>query len=211
MLPNEYFFYLYRKARKSINMNLFPYENTTIDSPLRKEEIKQVIQHHIAWTTEFGLTFTKGSPFEYEGHINNDTFKVRRILKSGINSFIPIASATIMENENGSKIAIKLSLHKTVIILGIVITLISALTLFASPPPIQNKLDEAFLIEQALNGTLDEAMYKINQQSPPQKNINWIALFCIIMPYLVSTLYFNYEAHIIKSKLNALLRANHHK
>ena len=96
-------------------MNLFPFENIVIDSPLTKSEIENAVKSNVAWNTELGMSFTKNSSREYEGFTDDGAFKIRRILKSGQNSFIPIVSGTISENgNNGSKVELKLRLHKLV-------------------------------------------------------------------------------------------------
>ena len=97
-------------------MNFLLFENIKIDSPLTKKEIENSIKKNIAWNTELGLTFTKNSLLDYEGFVENSNFKLRRILKSGINSFIPIASGIITEKVNGSKVELKLRLQKVLII-----------------------------------------------------------------------------------------------
>ena len=73
-------------------MNLIPFENIEIKSPLTKSEVENAIKSNIAWTTELGISFTKKSTLDYEGFVENGTFKIRRILKSGRNSFIPIVT-----------------------------------------------------------------------------------------------------------------------
>jgi hypothetical protein len=70
------------------------------------------------------MTFTKNSFREYEGYTENNTFKLRRILKSGINTFIPIVTGTVLDFDNdSSRIVLKLRLHKGVMIFGVVMTI----------------------------------------------------------------------------------------
>lgn len=104
-------------------MNLLPYENLKIESSLSHNEIVSIVRNNIAWNTDLGMLFTTNSFRDYEGFVEGNTFKIRRTLKSGFNSFIPIVSGVVLEESNGSKIELKLRLHRLVTIFSIVFTI----------------------------------------------------------------------------------------
>jgi hypothetical protein len=190
-------------------MNLLPFENIEIESPLTESETENAIKKNIAWTTDLGMTFTKNSIREYEGFIDNGTFKIRRILKSGMNSFIPIVTGTISDSGNsGSRIGLKLRLHKVVMTLAIVMTIFSGMMLITSilSSPISNESQNEFLMEHSIDEKLAEEIVS-NMENPTEpKGTNWISLFLFIAPYLMCTIFFNYEANIVKDKLNSILK-----
>jgi hypothetical protein len=190
-------------------MNLLPFQNIEIDSPLRKSEIESSIKNNIAWTTELGMSFTKNSLREYEGFVENGTFKIRRILKSGRNSFIPIVTGTISgSGNNGSRIRLKLRLHKVVMILAIVMTLFSGIMIITSllNSPVTNKSQKEYLIEHSIDEELAEEIVNNMEKSTKSKNMDWTSLLLFVAPYLMCTMFFNYEANIVKDKLNSILK-----
>jgi hypothetical protein len=190
-------------------MNLLPFQSIEIDSPLRKSEIESSIKNNIAWTTELGMSFTKNSLREYEGFVENGTFKIRRILKSGRNSFIPIVTGTISgSGNNGSRIRLKLRLHKVVMILAIVMTLFSGIMIITSllNSPVTNKSQKEYLIEHSIDEELAEEIVNNMEKSTKSKNMDWTSLLLFVAPYLMCTMFFNYEANIVKDKLNSILK-----
>tara|TARA_B100000809_G_C14747534_1_gene390872 strand:- start:54 stop:500 length:447 start_codon:yes stop_codon:yes gene_type:complete len=106
-------------------MNFLPYENIQLISPLDKGLVLSKINNQLEETRLFGFAFHKGSWKKYEGFIENDNFKFRRILKSGSNSFIPIVQGQIVNTEKGSLIKLKIRLHKFVYALLIIMSIIS--------------------------------------------------------------------------------------
>ena len=140
-------------------MNLLPFENIEIKSPLTKSEVENAVKSNIAWTTELGISFTKKSTLDYEGYVENGTFINRRNLKSGRKSFIPIVTGTISDNGNsGSRIGLKLRLHKIIIIFAVIMTMFSGMmlitSLFSSPMSYESQYE--FLIEHSIDECLAE-------------------------------------------------------
>jgi hypothetical protein len=187
-------------------MNLFPFENIVIFSPLSENEIKNSLKNNIEWNTELGMTFNKNSIRDYEGFVQGDKFKIRRILKSGINSFIPIVTGHIIDNVDGSKIALRLRLHRVVMILAIVFTIFSGsifiTRLFSTPDEqLVELMNDKFVKE-----TFSTEQYAelVNVAKP--KGVDWNGLILFIAPYLICTLFFNYEAKIVKNKLKLILK-----
>ena len=191
-------------------MNLLPFENIEIESPLTKNEIENVIKNNIVWNTDLGMTFTKNPIREYEGFIDNGTFKLRRIFKKGMNSFVPIVTGTISDSENCvSRIGLKLRLHKFVSIFYIVVTIFLGSILLSpvSSSPISSESQKEFVIEYAINEDHADKIVGDIEKSSEQKNTNWTSLFMFfIAPYLIVTIIFNYEANIVKNKLKSILK-----
>lgn len=190
-------------------MNFIPFENITISSPLTNGEIEDVIKHTIESNTKLGLTFTKDSIKEYEGFVGNKNFRIRRILKSGINSFIPIVSGSIHKKENGSKIQLKLRLHKIVSILAIVMTLFfgSLLIMPILNNPLKGEQFKELVNDELIKETLGKQEYKKFKDSINPKEIDSIGFLLFFSPYLMCILFFNYEARIVKNKLKEILKA----
>ena len=190
-------------------MNLIPFENIEIKSPLTKSEVENAIKSNIAWTTELGISFTKKSTLDYEGFVENGTFKIRRILKSGRNSFIPIVTGTISDNGNsGSRIGLNLRLHKIIIIFAVIMTMFSGMMLITSlfSSPMSYESQKEFLIEHSIDEGLAEEIISNLDEPTKSKNMDWIPLFLFVAPYLMCTIFFNYEANIVKDKLNSILK-----
>ena len=190
-------------------MNLLPFENIEIKSPLTKSEVENAVKSNIAWTTELGISFTKKSTLDYEVVVENGTFKIRRILKSGRNSFIPIVTGTISDNGNsGSRIGLKLRLHKIIIIFTVIMTMFSGMMLITSlfSSPMSYESQKEFLIEHSIDEGLAEEIISNLDEPTKSKNMDWIPLFLFVAPYLMCTIFFNYEANIVKDKLNSILK-----
>jgi len=114
-------------------MNLIPFENIQISSPLKKEEILRRIAGQLQHTTQFGNAFHKDSLKKYEGFVTSNEFKFRRILKSGMNSFIPIIHGKIETESTKSSIFIKIRLHPFVYIMTTFLTLFGLFVFFLNP------------------------------------------------------------------------------
>jgi hypothetical protein len=180
-------------------MNLFPFENIVISSPLSENEIKNSLKNNIEWNTELGMTFNKNSIRDYEGFVQGGKFKIRRILKSGINSFIPIVTGDVVEKVNGSQIELKFRLHKSVAILAIIFTIFSGsifiTTLFSKP----NEQLVELMNDKIVKETLSAEQYKELVNNVIPKGTDWNGLILFIAPYLMCTLFFNFFAvfHIL--------------
>lgn len=201
-----------RTEQKNTIMNLLPYENTEINSPLSKEEIKAVLESNLDWTDGFEVMYIKYSSKEYEGYVNEDTFSLRRVLKHGRNSFIPIVTGTISRNTDGSsRIELKIRLHKFVSRFLIGVTLFSLL-LFLAPMLGSSSTKESQKEHLMEFSTIDEALAEkiVNNSDgkPKPVPLNWNFLYFLTIPYFLSTLLFNNEAIKVKRKLNSILKAN---
>ena len=191
-------------------MNFLPFEKLNFESPLSKGEIENSIKNNIALNTELGLTFSKNSIKEYEGFVDNNKFKFRRILKSGINSFIPIVSGKIEQKDNGCQVELKLRLHKVIMIFAIVMTIFSG-SLLIIPlfnKPLENVHITELLNDKLLNETLNKEQYNDLSNITTQKETDWSGLLLLFSPYLMCTIFFNYEAKITKEKLKIIFKTN---
>jgi len=188
-------------------MNFLPFENTNIVCSLSQKEIEITIKNNIAWNTDLGLTFTKNSHLDYEGYVENKTFKMRRILKSGINSFIPIATGIIHEKNNGSEIELKLRLHKVVKAFVIIFTLFFGGLLVSEYVSSSYKNEEfiELINNEHLTESVSQKQYKDLEKLTKPKKMDWTGLLFFIAPYIMSTFFFNYEAKIIKEELKLIL------
>ncbi len=96
-------------------MRICPNKNIEILSILSKDEVIDKFRLNIEFTEKLGIVGIRHRSFrDYEGHINNDKILFRRILKSGMNSFIPQISGVISESDSGTKIQLNARLHKVV-------------------------------------------------------------------------------------------------
>ena len=98
-------------------MNLLPYTRKELTSSLEREVFLSRIKSQLEPTEIFGISFSKKSTKNYEGFINGNHFKFRRILKSGRNSFIPIVDGVIENNVNGCILHITIKFHRLLYIL----------------------------------------------------------------------------------------------
>lgn len=191
-------------------MTLLPFENVKLYSTLSQNEVENTIKNNIAWNKELGITFTKNSLKDYEGFVENRTFKIRRILKFGVNSFIPIVSGNISQTSNGSIIELKLRLHKIVMVFTIIFTLFSGsllITPFSSEPSEQlTELLNDDLLKETLSQKQYEELKNIANPKEIEKEIDWNGIFLFIAPYLMCTIFFNYEARIVKNELKSILK-----
>lgn len=96
-------------------MRIFPNKNIEILSPLKKDEVIEKFKQNIEYTDRFGIMGIRHKSFrDYEGYIDNDKIKFRRILKVGANSFIPQMCGLISETENQTSIKLNARLHKVI-------------------------------------------------------------------------------------------------
>jgi len=81
-----------------------------------KKQVLNNIQNKISWNKELGIISSRNqySLKDYEGYIENNTFTIRRILKIGANSFIPLIHGKIKEKSNDgcADIQVTLTLQK---------------------------------------------------------------------------------------------------
>ena len=181
-------------------MNLLPIEKIEFESPLKLNEVKEVLNNEIAWTKSFGGAFTKNTYKEYEGYMENNTFKIRRILKWGTNSFIPIVSGTILdENLKISRIQLSIRLNKFVLIFFGILTLFSFFLIITDLVNLSSD-------ESNVNKLLEQYDLEPIENFRGSNSFNWGNILFLIAPYLMIIIGFNYEAKKVKDKLKMILK-----
>jgi len=90
----------------SIHKNL---KYTTLKS---KDNFLDNFKKKIFWNKELGIISSRNeySFKEYEGYVENNSFTIRRILKIGANSFIPLIHGIIIKNNDNESIDIQLKI-----------------------------------------------------------------------------------------------------
>jgi hypothetical protein len=90
-------------------------KNIELLSTLTKDEVIEKISQNIEYVGELRITGIRHNSFRnYEGYINKDEIKFRRILKSGANSFIPQISGRITDMDNKTYLQLNARLHKVI-------------------------------------------------------------------------------------------------
>ena len=202
---------MFKKIQKYYSDNeicLIPYEKIELTSSRNTNEIKSGIGLKLEWTETFGMAFHKKSFKKYEGWIINNEFKFRRILKSGNNSFIPIVSGKIIQENQSSKIEVDIRFHKFAYILLVCFIVFSVLLIGLDLFPSQNNdilINSDIQIEN-IRKILNEDKYsEYFSKEEASRNIG-SGLFFIILPYIVSLIFFNIESKLVKDDLRELLK-----
>ena len=147
-----------------------------------------------------GMYSRKNTYKSYEGFIEDDSFKFRRILKWGWNSFIPIVKGEVIQKKSGgSKIRIKIRFHKIVIIFLLIYLLFGASQFIIN---VNNSLAE----NHNLNQLLKEYNIEPIEVPSESKSYNWLNSLFVLTPYFFALIMFNYEATKVKTKLKAILK-----
>ena len=100
-------------------MRICPNKKIEFLSTLTKEDVIEKFSQNIDYLDSFGVLGIRRNSFRnYEGNINRNEIKFRRILKSGANSFIPQINAQILELDNKTCIRLNARLHKVIEVLS---------------------------------------------------------------------------------------------
>lgn len=97
-------------------MMFFWKQSLSYSTKKSKVEYLTSLKSNIAWLNEFGTSSTRSeSLMDFEGYIENDVFYVRRVLKVGANSFIPLVEGSFKENKGChiNFIELNISIQKT--------------------------------------------------------------------------------------------------
>lgn len=96
-------------------MKFLPIENIVYKTHLKPEEVLTRIKEVIEPKKTFRMTgiFASKDHKPYEGSIKGQTFDIRRIIGYR-NSFIPIIQGIVAQDRQGTKITVKMQLHKLV-------------------------------------------------------------------------------------------------
>ena len=72
--------------------------------------------------------------------------------------------------------------------------------------PIENNQVTELLNDKILIETLNQEQYEDLKNLSTQSKVDWSGLLLIFAPYLMCTIFFNYEAKIVKEKLNSMMK-----
>ena len=185
-------------------MNLLPYENIEYTTPFSATEVKEIIANNIALSS--GLN--KNSIYDYEGHMEGNSFTIRRILKSYRNSYLPTATGVISKYGTGSRIELKLRLHKVIYIFTIVISLFLLLHFIMPFIASANYEYDPQILESLDDEVLKESLRQGLENMNHSVQFDWMDIPFIFAPYLLATVAFNWEAKQLKYKLKSILKIN---
>lgn len=102
-------------------MKFLPYEELVYHSVLRPDDVIYRLGENLEPERTFRMRgiFFKGTK-PYEGSVNNDgTFSIRRLIAYN-NSFLPVIEGEIVRESFGSRINVKMRLHRFVLVFMIV-------------------------------------------------------------------------------------------
>jgi hypothetical protein len=129
-------------------MSIFPYSRVTIESNHDKEVLMQKLADNLAPIAS--NYFKGGFSFNYkrvfEGHLSQDSFYIRRQIKS-MNSFLPMINGNFQQNKIGSKVKIRMRVHAffTVILILWTIGMLTGLIATWSSMIKENRFDGTIL------------------------------------------------------------------
>ena len=106
-------------SKQLLKMNFTPFEIFEISTSLSKDSVLTVLDSRIASTSSMNLRKNQDSYKDYEGTVDKDGFKFKRIVKTGYNAFVPMVYGTVEEKGDGSRITFKVTFSKYVNIFGI--------------------------------------------------------------------------------------------
>lgn len=101
-------------------MRFFPYENINLETAFTEEEIYKRLNDFIEFdkSHRIGLYGTKSNK-KYSGQIIGNSFYIKRIINYR-NSFLPRIEGTIISDNNGIRVNLKLRLYPVVLIFMII-------------------------------------------------------------------------------------------
>jgi len=205
---NKYFTQL---KKWLIKWKLIPYNELILKSPLDRNQIETKLKLNLEWTKKFGVTFSKNSKKKYEGFVKDDSFKFRRILKSGRNSFIPIVHGKVENDNEKSIIRIKIKYPKWVSVGLIVFTIfIASVSLSTTCANRHNNYSLSEEIDmKELRETLGSEKYDdIFQANQPRSRVdNWTSKIVFLTAYMLVIVFFNIETNSAKDDLKFMISA----
>lgn len=109
-----------------------PITDLIIISYLPVEKVKEIIVNNIRWEEKLGINSRRENYLfrDFEGYFVGSTFVIRRILKIGANSFIPIVIGRVDDKKNFVVINVRIRLQKYTMI-GVVVFYVFFLLLIA--------------------------------------------------------------------------------
>ncbi|WP_343486851.1 hypothetical protein [Allomuricauda sp. d1] len=188
-------------------MNYLPFENIEIQTSKTKEEILRLLENNIEPNETLGFIINKSSNQDYEGIIDKSysEFRIRRILKSGRNSFIPIVYGKLKEKGNGLTVSLKIRLQKVVAGLFIFMSIFALGMVIIS---FNSKSESKEIIEKIYQDPDLRQELKNNkelQQIYNSGGFDWTALILLLFLYAMTMFFFNREAEKAKDDLKRMI------
>lgn len=94
-------------------MNILPFEQLRYRTKLSKEEILARLTQNVK-EEKLSLFFRPRSERPYAGEITDNQFKLKRVI-SYKNSYQPIVNGEITEDQYGTKVDVKMNMHKFIL------------------------------------------------------------------------------------------------
>lgn len=118
-------------------MNILPFERLTYRTKLSKEELLSLLYKNVK-EEKMGLFFKPRSERPYAGEITDNQFKLKRVI-SYKNSYQPIIKGEITEDQYGTKVEVKMNIHKFILWFGF-LGILMVPAIFYFNPMFQEKL-----------------------------------------------------------------------
>jgi len=185
--------------------NLIPYDSLTITSSMKKDEIITTLNSNISRNTNFAQVYNRNSSKDYEGFLTDKEFRIRRIMKIGYNSFIPIVIGKFQKQEN--EILITIRPHKFVLIFMGFIVLFGLSMFILTSNFTKNDNDYPQEIVDIMGEDQFKELLGDQYLKHQEININWNDLLIPLIGYLILIVFYNTERLIVKDELIFILKA----
>lgn len=197
---------LIQVKRWLVKHRLIPYFEGEYVSSLSKEQIQIKLQLELEYMEKFHFSYRRRSNKDYEGLVKDDKFQFRRILKFGRNSFIPIVRGKLYSTSNKTKISIKVQLHTIINIFLLLFILSQAFLIlvdfvsFDQTPAISSETFDKKSLELMLQQESTQKLFEAKEYIFP-----WNRLYMILIPFIIATVWFNFELSLIKDALKGMM------
>jgi hypothetical protein len=102
-------------------MNIIPFREVVISSKFNKQHATEQLALHTYPSIPNGLPLSRqGFSTVFTGQVNDSSFRIRRVINYGKNSFIPDIKGEITETPSGSDINITFRLHSFTLVFIII-------------------------------------------------------------------------------------------
>lgn len=103
-------------------MYFLPFVKYTINSEKGRTQLLEKFENNVCIVEHFSY-YKQTNPFDFEGILIKDGFKLKRILKFGYSSLLPIAYARFIDYDKGRKVEIKIRFNTFVSVFSILVML----------------------------------------------------------------------------------------
>lgn len=169
--------------------NLIPFKKGVLVSKMDCYNIESTIKRNIEWAENLGLYYHRESHKKYEGFVKGNSFRFRRIIKFGHNSFIPILSGNCETNDEETYIRFEIMYPKWINI-TLIVFLAFFLTTEINSFRSAKKTEERDVYEQIKEIIGQEQFDVIYEPSDKTPGNNWTGIFVLLIAYtIIQTLY----------------------